>query len=199
VKNMIEQLFGSKTRFRLLRLFFRQPGQPFFVREISRHLGSQINAVRRELSLLVDLGIIKETAGQSPNFDPGSTLRKYYTLDASSLLYPELQGLLVKVQMLGEQEFVHELTEKGGTVRLMLLTGRFVNKETIPSDLLLVGDLKERNIAKLVAKYEKDLGFEVRYTLMSEKEFKERRHVMDKFLYTLFEAEHHKIVNELGV
>ena len=31
---MVEQLFGSKTRVKLLSLFFNNPGRPFYVREI---------------------------------------------------------------------------------------------------------------------------------------------------------------------
>ena len=80
-----------------------------------------------------------------------------------------------------------------------VLTGRFTNDSRAPSDLLVVGALKERSIAKLIADYEKELGFTIRYTLMSESEFKDRRHMMDKFLFSLFEAENVKVVNELGV
>jgi hypothetical protein len=33
---MLERLFGSRTRVKLLRLFLTNPGVEFFVREISR-------------------------------------------------------------------------------------------------------------------------------------------------------------------
>src|SRR6266550_3082740 len=55
---MIEQLFGSKTRVKLLRLFYSNPNRSYFVREITRTIDEQINSVRRELSNLLSIGII---------------------------------------------------------------------------------------------------------------------------------------------
>ncbi len=56
---MIEQLFGSKTRVKLLQLFLANPGRSFFVRELTRKIDEQINSVRRELANLSGIGIIK--------------------------------------------------------------------------------------------------------------------------------------------
>ena len=43
----IEKLFGSKTRAKLLRLFFENPTKSFYVREMTRVICEQINSVRR--------------------------------------------------------------------------------------------------------------------------------------------------------
>src|ERR1051326_7065453 len=55
---MIEQLFGSKTRVKLLYLFYSNPNRSFYVREITRKIDEQINSVRRELGNLLTIGII---------------------------------------------------------------------------------------------------------------------------------------------
>src|SRR5579864_8453340 len=55
---MIEQLFGSKTRVKLLQLFYSNPNRSFYVREITRKIDEQINSVRRELANLLNIGII---------------------------------------------------------------------------------------------------------------------------------------------
>jgi predicted transcriptional regulator len=55
---MIDALFGSKTRVKLLHLFLNNPGQSFFVREITRKIDEQINSVRRELANMIQVGII---------------------------------------------------------------------------------------------------------------------------------------------
>ena len=197
---MLEHLFGSKTRLKVLRLFFRHPERPFYVREISRELGVQVNAIRRELELLVQADLIKESAVSARDKSAaGSTLRKYYSLNTGSLLYPEIQALLIKGQLLGEQKFIKELTDRAGELKLFVLTGQFTGDLGSESDLLLVGNLKERSIAKLIADYEKEFCFEIRYTTMTEKEFLDRRHVMDKFLFSLFEAKHHKVVDKFNV
>src|SRR3989338_3567335 len=205
---MIEHLFGSKTRAHLLRTFFRQPERAFYVRELTRLLDVQINAIRRELELLVGLGLIKEADGGQESFsgeeddaskEIGYGLRKYYILDQDAVLFAELRALLVKARLLDEQELTRELAGKGGSVDLLLLTGCFTADKRAPSDILLVGRLKERAIAGMMKKYERKFGFPIRYTTMSKKEFFERRQMMDGFLFSMFEADHVKVVNELGV
>src|SRR5258706_13574791 len=55
---MFEQLFGSKTRVKLLSLFYTNPNRSFYVREITRKIDEQINSVRRELANMLSIGII---------------------------------------------------------------------------------------------------------------------------------------------
>src|ERR1700759_2344443 len=55
---MVEQLFESKTRVKLLQLFYSNPNRSFYVREITRKIDEQINSVRRELANLLSIGII---------------------------------------------------------------------------------------------------------------------------------------------
>lgn len=198
---MLEHLFGSKTRYKLLRLFFRSPEKSYYVRELSRFLGTQINAVRRELELLLKSGLIKEIEDKGKKgFEAGASLRRYYMLDTEALIYPELQALLSKAQLAGEQEFIKSIQNKGGEIKFFLLSGQFTGDHAAPSDILLVGNnLKERNIANIIADYEKEIGTEVRYTTMSDKEFMDRRQMMDKFLYSLFECENVKVVNKFNV
>src|SRR5579884_1197259 len=57
-EKVIEQLFGSKTRVKLLQLFYSNPNRSFYVREITRKIDEQINSVRRELANLLSIGII---------------------------------------------------------------------------------------------------------------------------------------------
>lgn len=202
---MLEHLFGSKTRLKLLKLFFATPEKSFYVRELTRLLDVQINAVRRELELLLAAKLITESEGEEEKKEPGEiqkaglNLRKYYRLDTESILYPELKALLLKAQVLGEQKFMDELKEKAGDIKLLLVTGRFTNDERAKTDLLIVGQVDEKVMSKTIEKHEKDFGFEIRYTILTEKEFYDRRQMMDKFLYSLFEANHLRVVDLLKV
>lgn len=196
---MLEHLFGSKTRVKLLRVLFRDDQKKYFVRELTRLAGVQINAVRRELAVLGKAGLVLEVAQTSEEKKTSSRLRKYYRVNKASLLYPEMHSLLMKAKLLEEQVFIQSLQDKGGKIDLLLLTGRFTGDKKVPSDILLVGDIKEKVVAKLVSQYEKEFGFDIRYTIFSKKEFADRRHIMDKFLYQLFEAKHIKIVDLVGI
>lgn len=197
---MLEHLFGSKTRLKLLRTFFRKSDSVFYVRELTRLLDVQINAIRRELDLLVKSGLVKEVSMLDNKEEEGnSRLRKYYTLDKESILYSEMQALLIKAQVLGEQKFFNEIIDKAGGIKLFVLTGQFTGDKSAPSDMLLVGKIKEMTVIKIIKSYEKEFGFEIRYTLMTESEFSDRRQVMDKFLFSMFEVGHIKVVNKFGL
>ena len=58
---MLEQLFGSRTRTKLLRLFLMHPERAFYIRELTRLIDTQINSVRRELQNLQSGGVIRES------------------------------------------------------------------------------------------------------------------------------------------
>lgn len=196
---MLEHLFGSKTRVKILKLLYRMPDRPFFVRELSREIGVQINAVRRELELLCELGIIVEKVDAKPVDveKAGATLRKYYQLNPESLLYSELQALLTKETIIEQKQFINDLSTKIGEVKLLILTGAFTHDPKVETDLLVVGGVKLRALSKLLEEYQKELGFDIRYTIMGEDEFADRRYVMDKFLYSVFEADHIKVIDHL--
>jgi len=198
---MLEHLFGSKTRIKVLKIFFRDPNRVFYVREITRLIDAQINAVRRELELLIksELVVVVKPPGNMDKSEAGSNLRKYYGLNIESILYPEMQALLIKAQSLGQQKFIKELESKSGDSGMIVLTGVFTNDKSAPTDMLLVGSVKERSVGRLIKKYEKDFGCEIRYTVMSSDEFFDRRHMMDKFLYSIFESKHLKVVDKLDM
>lgn len=197
---MLEHLFGSKTRLKLLRLFFREQEKAFFVRELTRIIDVQINAVRRELELLVAAGLVEETEVQAnTSRDPSSSLKKYYRLNRTSLLYPEIQSLLIKAKVLEDQSFFGDIQKKGGDIVLFILSGSFTGDKRAATDILMVGNLKERSIMNMIEDYEKSHGTALRFTFMTEQEFHDRRQIMDKFLFSIFECEHIKVINTLGI
>lgn len=170
---MLEQLFGSKTRVDMLRLFFRNPSDSYFVREITRALDTQINAVRRELQILIDAKILVEVPDPKgiDTEKPGAKLRKYYRVNIDSPLFRELQDLILKEQVLEEQDLVQDIIDAGGNVQFLLITGRFTGAKDSPADMLIVGDIKVRTIEKMIHEYEEKYDIPIRFTVFSEEEF----------------------------
>lgn len=56
---MLDQLFGSHARVRVLSLFLTQPDRDFYGREIGRLTGLLPRAVHRELKRLTNIGILQ--------------------------------------------------------------------------------------------------------------------------------------------
>jgi hypothetical protein len=197
---MLEQLFGSKTRVKLLHIFFHSPDRPFYVRELARLAESQLNAVRRELGNLQKVGLIMPVVVDSAEVQEGTGTgrSKYYKLDPSCLLYSELKSLLFKAQILYERELIEMLKAKAGKIKMLLFTGCFTDAKNAETDILLVGEIRPLLVSKLVTEFEKKLGKALRYTIMSEKEFNDRREIGDKFLYSIFEGKHVSAVDEIN-
>ena len=186
---MLEHLFGSTTRVKLLQLFFSSPQRSFFMRELARLTETQLNAVRRELANLEKLQIIVPAkAGESTVEEVGTERSKYYKLNLRFFLFEELKALLVKAKVLEEQSFIDDILKRGGNIKLFLLSGSFVGDDDAPTDMLIVGDVKNSVLSRQIRDLEKFLGRQLRYTIMEEKEFLDRREIGDKFLYSIFEA-----------
>ena len=196
---MLEHFFGSKTRLKLLQVFFRNPGKQFYVRELSRMINTQLNAVRREVANLFKLNIIEPVPkDQIQDKDFGKEKSKFYRVKIDSLLYVELEALLSKVQVIEEQELIDEVREKAGDLKLFLLSGVFTGDKDADIDMLLVGKIKPVTMNRLVKRFEDVLRQPLRYTIMNEDEYKERKEIGDKFLYNAFESNHLIVLDKIS-
>src|SRR5215218_441222 len=83
---MIEQLFGSKTRVKLLQLFYSNPNRSFYVREITRKIDEQINSVRRELANLLNVRLITSDTNDTSN-------KVYCEVNQKYEFYPPLEEI----------------------------------------------------------------------------------------------------------
>lgn len=174
---MLEKLFGSRTRVKLLRLFFLNAEQEFFVREITRRVGERINSVRRELKNLEDLGLVQPIQKDR---------KKFFRVNADSVLYPELRALILKTRVSLEKRLITSV-EEVGKVKYMVLTGVFTGVKNVPTDLLIVGQVNRQKLDKLIQRFEEDVNTTLNYTVMTAKEYQLRRDITDKFLYDILE------------
>ncbi len=181
---MIEQLFGSKTRVKLLQLFYSNPNRSFYVREITRKIDEQINSVRRELANMLSIGIISSDTNNN---------RLYYEVDQSYEYYVPLAAIFGSGSMPttetapsadGETQTLKAL----GNIDLALLTGQLTRDERSGIDVLLMGDLNQTQVAKYISELEVKEGKELHYAVMSEDEFRYRQEVNDRFLTLVLQS-----------
>lgn len=199
---MLEQLFGSKTRVRLLRLFLSDHRRVYYVRELTRRIGAQINAVRNELDNLVDSGLLVVCEDERGTPATGkrrrqSRQKKFYRLNTDSLIYPELKALFLKARVLLEKDLVRRLIE-AGSIQYLALMGQFVDEDAAPTDLFVIGRVSRERLMPLVREHEREIGKELNYTVMTPQEFKYRRQVTDRFLYGLLEAKKIVVLDNLA-
>lgn len=197
---MLAKLFGSVARVKILKLFLLNSDASYYIRQVSRHLGLQPNAVRRELENLEGMGLLSSHQGEesdeaADDDKPGKNDRKYFQANKSFVLFNEIKDLIIKGQILCEKDFTDKL-RKLGTIKLLILSGLFVNDKQAPVDMLIVGNFNKDKVAKLVKNLEDELVNEVNYSLLSEEEFAYRRQVTDVFLYSVLEGKNIVVIDE---
>ncbi len=189
---MIEQLFGSKTRVKLLHLFYSNPNRSFYVREITRKIDEQINSVRRELANLLSIGIITSDTNNN---------RLYYEVDQKFEHYQPLSaifggGATAASETPAAIDSQTANIKTLGNVELAFYTGQFTRDELSGTDFVIVGDVNQTKLNKFIAELEEQEGKELRFTVMPLQEFRYRDQVNDRFLSLLLGAKKQIIIDK---
>jgi predicted transcriptional regulator with HTH domain len=201
---MFEQLFGSKTRVKLLQLFYSNPNRAFYVREITRKVDEQINSVRRELANLLGIGIItSESNNNRLYYEVNQDYEHHKPLSAifgSKAKVAAKKDTADDVKATEEPESVAEhpmarLVRVVGKVDLALLTGQFTRDESAGIDIFLVGDINQSKLTKFINELETEEKKELRYTTMPLTNYQYRVRINDRFINNVLSAKKQIIIN----
>lgn len=219
---MLDKLIGSKSRVKIFKLFILHPNEAFYVRQIARKIDAQLNSVRRELEIMEEIGFLKVVDPRTDkdikyHCEPiqpdemksgviskkdkqsfGKTDKKYYLVNTNFILFEEIKALVVKSQVTNEHDFIERI-KTSGKIKLLILTGVFVNNLHSAIDLLVVGQVDKQKFLRVISEIENDLGRELNYTVLEVSEFKYRRDMTDVFLYKILEGKKVIAVDELGL
>ena len=196
---MIDALFGSKTRVKLLHLFLNSPGQSFYVREITRKIDEQINSVRRELSNMLEVGVI--TSDTADN-------KLYYQVNQRYDYYVPLRAIFG--DNITEQNATPVLTadssdEYSSAIRaipalsLAILAGVLVRGSKSAIDVILVGNVAPAKVKAAIKVIEKGEGRDINYTVLSYDEFYYRLSVRDRFITEILNGKYTIVVDKDNV
>lgn len=171
----LTDLFVSKVRVKLIKIFLSQPQEIFYVRQLVRLTSEEINAVRRELARLEGRGLVKK--------EPRAN-RLYYGFVKTYPFYQDLISLVAKTTGLGAEIIKHK--NKLGSLKFAMLSGRYVRfmarKSEEDIDLLLVGQVNLQELNLLVRQAESGREKEINYAPMTSDEFTFRKSRRDPFL-----------------
>ncbi len=195
---MVEQLFGSKTRVKLLQLFYSNPNRSFYVREITRKIDEQINSVRRELANLLSIGIISSE---------NTNNRLYYEVNQSYEYYGPLSaifgGVATKKKKGTKKDEPQSVQNQDllalGNIELALYTGQFTRDETSGVDFVIVGDINQSKLTKFINELEEKEGKEIRYAVMPLDEFNYRLQINDRFLGVVMDAKKQILIDKANL
>lgn len=191
---MVEQLFGSKTRIKLLKLFMSNPNRSFYVREITRKIDEQINSVRRELSNLHEIGIITSD---------NSSHKRYYEVNQKYRHYKALASIFStndeKPTAKSKPKSTGSVIESLGEIEFMALSGIFTRDSNSPADLMIVGEVNKKKLDSYILELEESKGREIRFAVFDKKEAEYRKMVHDRFMVKMLSSKLSVKLDKMGL
>lgn len=184
----MQDFIMSKVRLKLITEFLSNPTEMFYIRQLTRNLDEEINAVRRELLHLTARGMLKDEKRGN---------RIYYSFNKNYLFHKELLSMVGKSTGLGLS--IAKAAPKLGKLKYVMISGRFLRqmpraKDTV--DLLIVGDVILPQLSDLIREQEAKLSREINYTVMTEEELAYRKTHNDPFIARILEGSRVMIIGD---
>ena len=184
-------IFGfekSKARRALFAIFFTNPEQEYFPRQLERLTGIFVGNLQKEL-------IKMETSGLLESRRLGNL--KLYKLNIKHPLYPELKTVVAKT--VGLEEMLRGKLAKLKDIEAACIYGSFARVEARAAsdvDLLIIGNVEEKPLICAIKGLEGALQREINYTLYSQANWKKRKAAKDSFVLEVLKQSRIPLVGE---
>ena len=172
-------LFGSKIRTNLLRLFFTNPRSRYYVRQLQGMLGVSVGSLHRELKHLESIGVLHSQQEGNLHF---------YSANPNYPLFKELKNIIAKTVGI-EGSLKSALQELKG-LKIAIIYGSFASgkeRERSDIDLFLIGKVNEETLNQNLRRLERSLAREINYVIMEPSEFNEEVKKRAPFVLNILE------------
>jgi len=178
---ILGKILGNPARVKIMRLFLLSNGEAFENKEIVKRSRVNSAVVRRELSLLSNVGFIKK-GKQGWSFNP------YFSYAS------QFERLLVGADQL-DTNGLTEIFKKTGKVKVLIVAGKFLKNNENRVDILIIGDkINRKKVEDSIAKLEAEIGSELTYAMFETAEFIYRINMNDKLVRDIIDFPHEIII-----
>ncbi len=184
---MLEEILNSKADATVLSFFLAAPERSFSPIEIAKRLNVPYLKTVHILNKLVLHGQLKAFSKKG---------KKYYLINSRYKLLPAIKDFLLKNGPKYQDE-LYSAIRSLGEVRAAFLSGLFVGQPSLPVDILIVGKVSHAKLENFLKHLEIMMGQEINYSIMTEKEFKERKGTFDRFIKDIFDYRHLVVCDNL--
>lgn len=203
--DVLDKLFGSSARVRILRLFVFNEGEHFENTDITKRTRVPATTVRKETAMMEKIGLIKRRTffaeveqGRGQKKKVVKKKVRGWTLDPKFKYLAALQNFLLTATPIKDNEIVKKLSA-AGRCKLIIVAGAFVEDPNGEVDLLVVGDrLNEAQVERAVRDIETQISREIRFAHFSTTDFIYRMNIYDKLVRDIFDFRHHVVLDRLG-
>lgn len=168
-------------------------GKSFTAAEIAEQTGSIVRSINKEIGKLVTAGAVKEE-GREVEVNGKHVSVKHYYANRTFIVHEEIKQLFLKLQVYELEAFREQLA---GMTKLnyVILTGRFVGDRNGRVDALIVGNAERGKIDKVMRDFEKEVSWEINWTLMTLEDYDYRKQVKDTFLAAILAGKKIEVLN----
>lgn len=190
---ILEKLFDSPIKARLLKLFLRNEKAVFSVDEATQKIQASRTATLKQIRMLEDIGLL--SLRQKKNKEGKNV--SVYGVNPSFEFYSELCSLVLKSSP-ASKEKMSERLKNLGKIKMALIGGVFLNQDNGRVDLFLVGNkIEERKLREFLKQLEAEVGKEINYSFMEIDEFNYRYTMFDRFVLDVLEQPHEMLIDKL--
>ena len=194
---ILETLFESPIKVKLLKLFLRNPGKFFHEKEIPQKLQAPAGLVKKQLEGFLTINFLKKKAVIKDKKDLQKGI--YFSANPDFDFYHELRSLILKSSPASKEKILNRV-QRLGSIKLLLLAGVFLNSDNSRLDLFIVGDhITQAKLNSFLRDLEAEVGKDIAFALMSAKEFNYRFHMFDRFVHDILEKPNEKLINKLRI
>lgn len=204
--DILEKLFGSAAKVKLIKLFLMNPEVAYDNSEAAERAKVSIGLARKEVANLEKIGFIK------PRFYTKEVKRQKnrtiviakkrtngWVLDPKFPYIEAMESFLSNVNPFKHRDIVEKIS-RAGKIQLLVISGIFIKYDDARLDLLVVGDnLKLGSLENIIKTIESEIGKEIRYAVFETSEFNYRLSMFDKLIRDTLDFPHEKIINRLNL
>ncbi|MEE8329565.1 MAG: nucleotidyltransferase domain-containing protein [Thermodesulfovibrionia bacterium] len=164
--DIVNLLFKSQIRRKILVRFFADENRKFYINEMARLVDTSQGTCRRELNKLVDVGLL--VSSQTGNL-------RYYDINKKSPFSNEFRTIIQKT--IGIEAILKRKLQGLRGVTYAFIFGSYVKNEFKPEsdiDIVIIGTIGESHLIKVFRDVERAIGREINYHIYSLREFKNK-------------------------
>ncbi len=198
--DVLGKIFGGLNKVKVMRFFLLNPEEQSDLSEISAVLKINFGALRKEINALESIKFVTQKMATRVSTSGRSKRRvKVWQLENSFPFAADLRKIL-NYDILEDRMDVARKFRGCGRLKLVVLSGIFMNDASGRVDLTIVGDdLNRKAIERQIHKMESDFGKELKYAILETEDFNFRMFSGDRFIRDIFDYPFEYSLNKLGI
>jgi len=196
----LSKLFGSEAKVKIMRLFLFNKDKIYSKSDIRRKSKVALGVMGKIIGQLQKAGLIKKRNFIKEEKKGKKSVRKKtmgWMLNQECSYFKTLQNLMIENNLLAPEQII-KILNRAGKLKLVIISGIFIQDWDSRVDMLIVGDkLKMKKLEGAMQKIESNIGKELTYAVFETSEFLYRLKIYDKLIRDILDYPHEKILKKI--